>query len=383
MARDETIASEQIAWLKHRRDAVLDRIDALQELSEYHRGDQAELDRGKTEETELQLQIGQAQEVFKVQQQIASEYEIALKPPSTSIVEQAKSMALDDDVWPADANAVRHWLELEQLMLRTAASFAAMEAQRDYLFERLNRVQRIPEKARPPKELDHLRDQVQGAEQQLKMIDRQLMLLRCEQDRFGYQLESQRGDPFQLVQVGNGTFLRREQFEVGEALIAAVGFVGLSGIFPRTSIRYPYIESTIMLDCMATLSIRSPEPASQIHNLCASSGGYGLRLATDGITYPQDRFCYVPYGLWPVHRDCGWAPCDYLHPASRRGFRSFDWLDREATGLSRLNSFYWRSRCPTFPYRNSYLFQTAFPSRSLLYSNPNVLPVSAYKGFRH
>lgn len=279
--------------------------------------------------------------------------------------------------------------------MQTAASLAAIKAERDYLVERLKRVEQIDEQARPPKELDHLCHKVQGVEQQIVVVDRELALLDSEQQRFYHQVKSQQGGQYQLVLAGHGGFISRAQFEVGAGLIAVIGFVGQGELFPERPSMYPYIESTTVLDCMSQLSIQALGARTELGSPSGWRSGYhflrrnaqsswdtprtmsGLRLATVGISYAKDLFCYRPYGLWQVRPDRRWAPFNYSQPASTCGFQSFDPYDSYPFGSCGRSIFSYRVGGPTrssFPYRSSYLYRTAFPTRSNLYSYPYARP---------
>ena len=179
--------SEQIALFKLQRDALEDRIEALQKLVQHFPTDREELDLAIEQKTVLQSQIRHAEDALELQQQLARDYEQTLPVLPSTDAEPAASVTLDN-AWLADANVVRHALQMQQLELHEAANRAAIQAQRDYLIERLARVQRMPESARQPKELDHLRHKVQEVEQQLAMVDRKLLLLGCEQQRFPRQV---------------------------------------------------------------------------------------------------------------------------------------------------------------------------------------------------
>jgi hypothetical protein len=393
MSIDESTASERIAWLKHQYEAALDRIDALQELAEYSHADPNELEQSKQLKSDLELKIGRAQELLAVKQQIAGDFQRKSELLPTNNVRQAESLALDN-AWFAGANEARHCLQLQQLKLETAASLTAIKAERDYLVERLKRVERIDEQARPPKELEHSRHKVQGVEQQLAMVDRDLALLNSEQQRFYHQVKSQQGQQYRLVQADQGKFFSREQFEVAAGLIAVVGFVGEGELFHEMPSLYPYIESTTVFDCMSQLSIQAAGATEEFDSLLSWRPGNdllrqgaqsswntrtssGLRLATDGFSYAKDLFCYRPYEFWQVRGDQRWAAYDYFRPAATRGFRSFDPYDRYPFGSCGRSIFAYRVGSPTrasFPYRNSYLYRTAFPTRSILYSYPYARP---------
>ena len=68
----------------------------------------------------------------------------------------------------------------------------------------MKRIARIPQRLRAPKELDHIRHKVRGAQLQLEVVGSQIAALEQEQKRFERQLRSQRGERYQLVQVDNG-----------------------------------------------------------------------------------------------------------------------------------------------------------------------------------
>ena len=393
IAIDESTASERISWLKHQHESALAQVDALQELAEYSHFDPNELEQAKQQKSDLELAIGRAHELLAVKQQIASNYVRKSELQSKNNVKQAELLALDDACFTG-ASEVRHWLQLQQLKFQTAAKLAAIKAQRDYLVERLRRVERIDEHARPPKELDHLRHKVQGVKQQLAMLNRDLALLDSEQQRFYHQVKSQQGQQYQLVQSGDGRFISRERLEVGAGLIAVVSFVGQGELFPERPGMYPYIESTSVLDCLSRLSIQAPGAMTEFDSLVGWQSGQdfgrpgvrsswnapcafnGLRLATDGITYAQDLLCYVPFSLWGVRPDPWWAP-NYLGSAASCGFRSFDPYQRYPFGYCGRSIFSYRVGSPTrasFPYRSSYLYRTAFPVRSNLYTYPYARP---------
>ena len=153
MATDQSTTSGQVAWLQHQRTASLNRIDALQSLSASAAADPGELDHAVQQAADLQLQIARVQDALRVQQETASRYDGSLNRQPTDVREQpsdvheqAKSRVHDvDNDLVASAAAVRHFLELQQLQLKTVAGRGSIQAQFDYLTERTKRVERIPE----------------------------------------------------------------------------------------------------------------------------------------------------------------------------------------------------------------------------------------------
>ncbi len=395
IAIGESTASERITWLKHQHESALDRVDALQALAAFSHFDPNELEQAKQQKSDLELAIGRAQELLTVKQQIASNYVQKSELQSKKNAGQTESPVLEDACFTG-ASEVRHAFQLQQLKFQTAAELAGVQAQRDYLVERLRRVERIDEHARPPKELDHLRHKVQGVKQQLAIVDRDLALLDSEQQRFYHQVKSQQGQQYQLVQSDDGGFISRERFEVGAGLITLVSFAAQGELFPELPGMFPYIESTSVLDCLALLSMQAPGAMTEFNSLFGWQPGYdfgrpslrsswnapctfnGLRLATDGITYPRDLFCYVPSSLWGERSDPWWAPNYLPGPPASCGFRTFDPYQRYPFGSCGQSIFSYRVGSPTrasFPYRSSYLYRTAFPVRSNLYSYPYARPL--------
>jgi hypothetical protein len=386
MAMDDALASKQIAWLKGQHEAVVAQIDALQALEKYSSAVHDELDQVKQRKTDLDVEIERAQIGLRVHQQIADDYERTFELPPSGNVRQEKPTTLDD-AWLADASTVRHSLQMTQLKLQATASRAATEAHCHYLVERLKRVEQIPEQARSPKELDHLRHRVKRFQQRLAIADCELELFHEEQQRLAMQLRSQQGPQYQLVQVGSGGIIRRQQFELQAALIATVGYVGDAGCVCIQPAMYPYFESTTLLDCMSYLNVQpnftTRESISRVgweptdgllgRSATASRSAYGLRLATDGITYPSDLFCYWPDRFQPFPLDVRWATRASLCNSSACGFRTFDPYVRYPFAPSGQSIFSFRVGSPTrssFPYRTNYLYRTAFPTRSHLYSSP-------------
>jgi hypothetical protein len=400
MATDNRSVNKKLAWLKLQRDAVSDKIESLEDLSNHFGADDRELGDAKKKKTDLELQIRHAQDVLKLRQQIASDYERTSKTRPTESIESAESTPLDV-AWFADADIVRHLLELQQLKLQREAKLAAATAQHDYLVERLRRVERIPEDSRPPKELDDLRHKVQAAQQQLAIADGDLVLLDREQQRFCRQVESQRGDQYQLVQADHGEFISREQFEIGARLIAAVGFVGQGGLSPKLPTMCPYIESPTVLRCMSQLRVQALDTTTQIdgragfelgHDDPQQSGeligethltSYGLRWGECDFTFSSDRFCYRPFSLRRVHLDHRWAPYDCWRSTSVYQCRSFGNYEPYSFGFCGQSIFWHPVYCPTrlYPCRRSY--QTAYPTWGNIYSPAYASPLSAYRGFRY
>jgi hypothetical protein len=398
MATDNFAANKQIAWLQLQRDVVSDKIDSLKKLSDHLGGDQRELEEANKKKTDLEQQIVHAQDLLKLRKQIASEHPRTSNASTTESVESAELSPLDLARY-ADANVVRHFLELKQLKLKRESKLAAVQAQRGYLVERCRRVELIPEDARPPKELGDLRRKVQGAEIQLAIVEADLALLDHEQQRFCRQVESQRGDQYQLVQTDHGRFIGRDQFEVGASLIATVGFVGAQGVSPKLPTIYPYIESPTIIQCMTDDLVQGLDPAIQIDagpadelhqddsdQDDASQGethltSFGWRLTTDGFAFSPNRFCYRPFSLRAEYLQYRWAASHHWRSVRlyrRRSFSSYEPYSY---------NFWWHSPSWYRVYRparldscgGDYWNRSAYPSWSRIYSRP----LSNYQGLRY
>jgi hypothetical protein len=398
MATDNLAANEQLAWLKLQRDAVSDKIASLEEISSHFARDERELDDAKKKKTDLEVQIRHAQDVLKLRQQIASNYDRTSKTSATENIDSAESTPLDV-AWCLDANVVRHLLELQHLKLQREARLAGAKAQHDYLVERCRRVELIPEDARPSKELGDLRRKVQGAQQQLAIVEADLVLLDREQKRFCRQVQSQRDDQYQLVQADHGQFISRDQFEVGAGLIAVVGFVGPMGLSAKLPTMCPYIESSTILQCMTELSVQALDPTLQIdgqpgigfNDDDSRQGGdslgethltsFGWRLATNGFVFPSDRFCYRPFSFRQEYFNHRWASYHCWRSVSMNRHRSFGSYEPYSFGFCWQSPLWSRVYCPTIPY-SSYPYPAVYSNRSRIYSPVYARPLSAYRGFR-
>jgi hypothetical protein len=407
MAADESIVSERIAWLKHQQAAAADRVDSLQKLLQHKHAGRDELDQAIQQRSDLKSQIQQVQQAMRLQQQIANSYKQKSDSEPITNVGELEALDEDDPVW-SDPNIVRHSLEVQKLKLQATASHAAITARRDFLAERMRRIERIPQRLRAPKELDHARHKVQGAQQQLAIVDREIAALEREQQRFTRQLRSQRSEQYQLVQVDGGQFIGREQFELARVWIAAVGFVGQSEIFPYWPGMHPYIESSILFDCTSDLLMDRPclttgwtssagwrtcdtllrrSVVSSVWNAPCSTSR--LRLGTDWISRPHDLFCYAPYRTRQFDLRYRWSPRAYLSLPDRYQFRPcypyayHDLYAGPADGFWRWSVLSYQVGGPprsTFPYRSDYLFWSAFPTRSNLYANPYARPSYPFSG---
>ncbi len=394
IAIGETSTSAQIERLKQKHTVITDRIDALKQLSEHARFNPTELAQAKQRRSDLESQIQVAQGILEVKQRLAERYQQKSRPQASERLSRAEPLALDDPCF-SDANTVRHLLTLLKLKLQTAADQAVIKAELDYLVQRLQRVEQIPEAARPPQELNQLDQKVKGVREQLAMVARDLTLLDREQQRFCRQVKAQQGQQYQLVQAGHGQFIGRQQFELAASLIGSIGMVEAETLFPELSAMYPYLESPTVLDCLSELSIEVPGPTTQIDKLTRWGSSHDrLRLGTpsllqgpdrccdsiliaDRTVFARDLFCYWPCGLWRVRPDQLWYRYDYLPWASNCGLGYLACYDRWPLGPSGQNIFSYRFGAPTrcsFPYRSSYLYRTAFPLRSNLYSYPYARP---------
>jgi hypothetical protein len=397
MATDLTTAAGQVAWLKHQHEASLNRIDALTSLSASAAADPGELEHAQQQAADLQRQITLAQNAWGVQQATANRFAHTLttQPTAERAQTTARTPALADDLVASPA-VVRHYLDLQRLQLQTAAGRASIQAQADFLSERAKRVERIPEHARPPQELANLRQHLQSLELQLAIIDGELQQLDREQRRFGLQVRSQQGDPYQLVQSGNGTFIGRAQFERGRELLELIGFLGNLDPLFNVSATHSYIESPIVLDCINRLSVYSPAASAAIHNptgyrthayLAPPAGptnSWEAPLAANGVPWARaalndswDRFCYTPIGLRRTRPHDRSLTRDVLRTSVTWGYRSYYPYGSYAFGLSRPSRTSLQSRFPpvtSIPSRRSYLDRNQWPTRSMPYSNSIARP---------
>lgn len=403
MAINESTVRKRIIWLQHQKATATDRVDALKKLSQHKHANRNELEQAKQQRIDLELQIEQAQQAMRLQQQIADHYQ-----QSSGLRPTTNVGTTDNARFQADPNIVRHSLELQKLKLQAASSLAGIAAHRDYLVERARRIENIPERLRAPMELEHARHKIQGAQQQLAIVSREIAALEQEQQRFARQLRSQQSEQYQLVQVGGGQFIGREQFELARMWIAAVGFVGQSEILPYWPGMRPYIESSILFDCTSELLLDRTCPTAGLTS-CASwrtcdtllrrsvvSSVWNLpysnsrqQLGTNWINNRHDLFCYPPYRTRYLGLRNRWSPRSYLAVPDRYRYRSFfpyanhNLYTGHAAGVWPQRIMSYQVGGPprsTFPYRNSYLFRSAFRIRSNLYTSPYVSPSDSFSG---
>ncbi len=207
------------------------------------------------------------------------------------------------------------------------------------------------------------------------------MNVERERARFRIQVAAQRGNEFQWVQTSSGGLIHREQFELGRALIATIGFVGDAERFGGPACRYAYLESRSFLDHLTWLDARlrrceaplvvdfdpptGPESRRPFTLLDTNvpEAFLGLRLATDGMAYPR-----------ALYGDTTWAQSDVRHAMSYQGTRAV--FPGEA---SRFEASRRWDDGGCFCERDR--FRRAFPVRSSLYSNPDFRNQPAYQGF--
>lgn len=311
MASDSLAASKQLAWLELQRDIVAERIESISQLQNRLSSDEQQLEQAQQKKSDLEQQIAHAQDLLKLREQIAGNYQAAVTSPAEEEGEPATSNPLELASL-ADANVVRHFLYLRELKLEREAKLASAQAQHDYLIERRGRVQQIPKDARPPKELADLDHKIQTAELQMEILRADLALLQQEQQRYCRQVKSQRSGQYQLVQLDRGLFIGREQFEVAASLIAAVGLVGNAELTPATPKMFPYVESSTVLQCMMGGGVQPIGPIKPADQPEDSEGetqltSFGWRLTTDGFAFSPDRFCYRPFSLRQEYLHYRWA----------------------------------------------------------------------------
>ncbi|NNE01459.1 MAG: hypothetical protein HKN47_29450, partial [Pirellulaceae bacterium] len=410
MAVNQSVLGQRFSWLSHRQQAATETVDVLKRLLQNKHANQDELNLALHRQRELETQIQQIRETIGQQHKIAEFYlSDAETSPITGVLE---SSADESGQFSVDPNVVRHRLEMIRRTLEAIASRSAVEAVHEYLAEKMKRIARIPRRLRAPKELDHIRHKVRGAQLQLEMIGSEIAAMEQEQKRFERQLRSQRGEQYQLVQVDNGEFISRQHFELAQIWIAAVGFVGQVDCCGHWPGMHPYIESSLLFDCSSELLVdlypsipsvfqhldRGSEDAlltrTQFSSLWHTPDAIcRLGLASDWLNRRQrDPRCYTSYRPWHYDLRYRWEPRAYLAVPDfqRYRFRScYPYAYRDLYAGS--PSGYWRWSVlsyqvggpprSTFPYRSSYLFWSAFPTRSILYANPYARPSTSFSGF--
>ncbi len=322
----------------------------LQDSSNTSQNDSDELVRARQQFAQIKSAIQTEQATRATQFEL-----IRSLQPNEEIANSARLPQTRDEFPTMDrfvaANSVtlRHFLELHRKWTSLQAARTSAQSDLTYLETRQTKLEEIPAEHRAPKELEQAIQNSQLAENRIVVIEESLMLLSLEAQRFTAQCQAQSLGEYQFVQAAGDQFVPRSAIKKQEAILSAVGFVGTS-----TNSYSGYVESPAIFRVLSTLttSIRSQVSATQTAALIndgeigfstrrpgANSETFktlpqtrGIRLATDGITYPRDLFNYVPSDLWSEvypssspRQGYGYVPITYDRGIGRYASRGQSW----------------------------------------------------------
>lgn len=357
IAQLEANATKPLELLRQLESNQQDRVAAFEKLSKHRSANPNELKQAREQLADLQAAIDQQQQIMEEQKKLASLHH-ERNPGAQPNANQRSKNSTDafeevDEKLIVDATAVRHLLELHRKLASIKAARKSAKADLSYLEERSSRISAIDAQHRSPNELANAQEKVSLATGRIESIEATIALLNHETQRFVAQCKAQHDGNFQLVQVADGGFVNRSDLAQQEAILSSVALLrsgvnrfGYCGYLESSSISQyysslatnvrPRASAMEVADMMANgefgnSSYRAGARSSVFRTLPKTGG---LRLATDGITYPSDLFNYIPSDLWQLYpgyrsyrsfgyRGYGYVPLTYSHGIGRNASRGY------------------------------------------------------------
>lgn len=265
---------------------------------------------------------------------------------------------------------------------------------------------------RPTMELTQLRHTIKGTELRHASLEREQLVHDLELRRFSCQIQAQRDRQLQIVTSSDGT-LTPGQIQPLPALLShallqslswniasvavAIGATKVHEKSNQSVCRISYVESADIAHHMqADGGFRQLEPTIQLQSdgyrwtsAPVSDSPHCVRvhpnIPTDRLGWSNDRLRLESFRI---------SRFDHRVLSSRKRCRAtsaaqFARLHPYQTSLlptCSLSIFAHRFGNPTrdsFPYRTTYLFRTAFPHRSILYTTPYAGNAPPFRGLRY